>query len=431
MIGSWIRITVMLALPALCLSCISSASAAETEVEKDPLRLAARNGDAQAQQRLGEQYFYGRNRTRNYTLAALWFRKAAEQKNPVAMFDYAMCLENGLGVDKNPYEAFLLYQQAFRNGVKAAGLKVASIYMHGLPGGTGDKPTPPVLSDRDRALEIYERLRTEKYIPAWRELANWYLAIPADERDEDDLRKVYEYAKYAAENGDAVGMRLLGDCYFIGIGCKRDEKAMFEWMDRAARRGDLEAVAKVAYCYEYGQGAAQDDAKAFDLYMQAASGGHPMALYKLGEFYSTGRYVKEDPVQAVECYKAAAKADSHHAWFKLGILAAQGIGMPKSDRKSAEYFMTAAKLGNVYAQYNLACYYTEGRGLPVDLSAAAFWFKKAADKGNLPSARRYGLCLIKGLGVPVNKSEGKLWLNKAADGGDQEAQKMLLGDNTL
>ena len=415
---------------ALALGWLTSgvASAGDTELEKDPLRLAARNGDVQAQQRLGEQYFYGRNRSRNFTLAALWFRKAAEQQNPVAMFDYAMCLENGLGVEKNSYDAFLLYQKAFRNGVQAAGLRVAAIYMSGLPGGTGDKPTPPVLSDRDKALEIYERLRSEKYIPAWRELANWYLAIPADERDDDDLRKVFQYAKYAAENGDAIGMRLLGDCYFIGIGCTRSEKSMFEWMDRAARHGDLEAVSKVAYCYEYGQGVTPDDAKAYELYVQAAMGGHPMALYKLGEFYSAGRYVKIDPVKAVECYKAAAQADNHHAWFKLGIMAAQGIGMPKDDKKSAQYFLNAAKLGNLYAQYNLACYYLEGKGLPLDLSAAAFWFKKAAEKGNLPAQRRYGLCLVKGIGVAVNKTEGKIWLNKAADGGDVEAQKLLLGD---
>jgi len=405
----------------------SLAAAAETAPEKDGLRQQARNGDAAAQLRLGEQYFYGRGgRAKNYTLAALWFRKAAEQSQPLATFDYAMCLENGLGVDKNSYQAFQLYQRAFRDGIKEAGIRVASVYMNGLAGGTGDRPTPPVMADRDRALEIYERLRSEKYIPAWRELANWYLSVPDDEKDNDDVRKVFEYSRYAAEHGDAVGMRLLADCYFMGMGCERNDRTMFEWMERSARRGDLEATAKLAFCYEYGQGVSADEAKAVELYLQAASRGHPMALYKLGELYAEGQSFKLDLAKAVACFEAAAKADNHHAWFKLGIWAAQGIGMPKNDRKSAECFLNAARLGNLYAQYNIACYYLEGRGVPVDFSAAVYWFKKAADKGNAPSQRRYGLCLVNGIGVEKNRTEGREWVAKAADNGDQEAQKLIL-----
>jgi uncharacterized protein len=40
---------------------------------------AANQGDAEAQYRLGLRYFNGKGVRRNYTKAAVWFRKAAKQ----------------------------------------------------------------------------------------------------------------------------------------------------------------------------------------------------------------------------------------------------------------------------------------------------------------------------------------------------------------
>ncbi len=47
---------------------------------------AANQGDADAQYRLGLRYFSRKGVRRNYTKAALWFRKAAEQGNVHAQY---------------------------------------------------------------------------------------------------------------------------------------------------------------------------------------------------------------------------------------------------------------------------------------------------------------------------------------------------------
>ena len=50
--------------------------AAEEELPPDPLRDRALAGEVAAQLQLANEFFFGRNRPRNPTLAAYWFRRA-------------------------------------------------------------------------------------------------------------------------------------------------------------------------------------------------------------------------------------------------------------------------------------------------------------------------------------------------------------------
>ena len=73
------------------LLCFSAGAA-----EKDSLRAAAESGSADAQFRLANEYFTGTpGRKRNFTLAAYWFRRVADRGYPEAMFNYALCLDQG------------------------------------------------------------------------------------------------------------------------------------------------------------------------------------------------------------------------------------------------------------------------------------------------------------------------------------------------
>ena len=63
--------------------------------KKDALREKAAAGDAESAFYLGNEYFYGENRAANYTLAAYWYKKAAEKGIPEAQFNYGSCLEAG------------------------------------------------------------------------------------------------------------------------------------------------------------------------------------------------------------------------------------------------------------------------------------------------------------------------------------------------
>lgn len=68
-------------------------------------REAAEQGDAQAQNKLGEMYLYGRGFSVDAVQAASWFRKAAEQGDKEGEYNLGMMYLNGQGITKDIEQA--------------------------------------------------------------------------------------------------------------------------------------------------------------------------------------------------------------------------------------------------------------------------------------------------------------------------------------
>ena len=79
-------------------------------------RKAAEQGYANAQNNLGNCYYYGRGVTQDYYEAVKWYRKAAEQGNANAMSWMGYFFENGEGVTKNLHEAIRWYKLGTEKG---------------------------------------------------------------------------------------------------------------------------------------------------------------------------------------------------------------------------------------------------------------------------------------------------------------------------
>ena len=75
-------------------------------------RKAADQDLAEAQNNLGECYYYGRGVTQHYTEAVRWYRKAAEQGHSLAQIQLGRCYENGRGVPQSKSEALKWYRKA-------------------------------------------------------------------------------------------------------------------------------------------------------------------------------------------------------------------------------------------------------------------------------------------------------------------------------
>jgi len=75
-------------------------------------RLAAQQGDANAQFELGLMYFMGKVVPQNYVEAAKWYRLAAEQGHAKAQFNLGELYDLGLGVAQNYAEASKWYRSA-------------------------------------------------------------------------------------------------------------------------------------------------------------------------------------------------------------------------------------------------------------------------------------------------------------------------------
>ncbi|MBO5694798.1 MAG: protein kinase, partial [Lentisphaeria bacterium] len=68
-------------------------------------RKAAEQGDAKAQNNLGDCYYKGHGVTQDYKEAVKWYRKAADQGLASAQCNLGVCYEYGHGVEKNLTEA--------------------------------------------------------------------------------------------------------------------------------------------------------------------------------------------------------------------------------------------------------------------------------------------------------------------------------------
>ena len=72
-------------------------------------------------------YNSGQGVEQSYTEAVKWYRKAAEQNNPIAQNNLGWCYENGYGVSKNIAEAIQWYKKAVMRGNKLAESNLARL----------------------------------------------------------------------------------------------------------------------------------------------------------------------------------------------------------------------------------------------------------------------------------------------------------------
>lgn len=87
--------------------------------EKASLELLTRKaleGDAEAQNELGDCYYYGEGVEEDLNKAFEWFKKSAEQGNADAQYSLGWCYENGQGVDEDKQAAFDWYKKSSEQG---------------------------------------------------------------------------------------------------------------------------------------------------------------------------------------------------------------------------------------------------------------------------------------------------------------------------
>lgn len=410
------------------LLCFSAAAA-----EKDSLRAAAESGSADAQFRLANEYFTGTpGRKRNFTLAAYWFRRVADRGYPEAMFNYALCLDQGLGVEADPYKAAEYYAKAAEKGrIPQAVFNHAQILRFGVrPRSEAEEKKKPAdyhfEPDEKTALFLLEKLSDSSFAPAQAELAE--ILLRKEGRSDADLRKARSLLDKAAldPNAPAKTFRMLADCCYGGLGGKPDPAGMILNLRKAAELGDGEAMVKLAFCLEHGLNTAPDEAEARTLYRAAARLGIPEAMYKFARSIEAGYEKNAGPGDALEWYRRAAKLNHPASFFRLGELSEQGAGAAADPRAAVRLFMEAAKLGYPRAQYRIGRFFLgEGDFLVRDPGAAYFWFREGASRGDTPSMRALAKCCLEGTGCTPNRAEAVRWLAEAAKNGDVLAEEEL------
>ena len=82
--------------------------------------LAAEQGNANAQNKLGDAFYNGKIVEQDYVEAVKWYRLAAEQGDATAQYNLGFAYYNGEGVEQDYAEAVKWWQMAAEQGDEIA-----------------------------------------------------------------------------------------------------------------------------------------------------------------------------------------------------------------------------------------------------------------------------------------------------------------------
>ena len=181
------------------------ASEGNEEVPFEILLKRAEEGDAEAQNELGDCYYYGKKVEEDEEQAFIWYKKAAEQGHADAEYSLGWCYEYGEGVEKDEKKAFDCYVRSSGKGCVTAQFRIGSCYENGV--GVSE-----------------------------------------------DLKQAFCWYRKAAENGNADAQYSLGWCYEYGEGIAKNDQQAFKWYKKSAENGNREAQDILISHYNYGVG---------------------------------------------------------------------------------------------------------------------------------------------------------------------------------
>ncbi len=153
----------------------SPASPEETisAVDLQQLKTLATQGNASAQNRLGQLYFSGQGVPQDYTMARGWYEKAAAQGNAWSKNQLGQLSADGLGVPQDYKKARQWWEQAAAQGIAQAQYNLGQLYANGRG----------VPQDYTLARGWYEKAATQRNAWAQAQLGQLYAngrGVPQD-----------------------------------------------------------------------------------------------------------------------------------------------------------------------------------------------------------------------------------------------------------
>lgn len=182
------------------------------------LRVKAVLGSAEAQSDLGFLYGIGKGIPQDYTKAAKWFSKAAEQGDDRAQFNLGVMSANGQGVPQDYAEAVKWYRKAAEQGDSNAQLSLGVMYADGQG----------VPKNDAEALKWWRKAAEHGDTNAQFILGFYYAC------GDDPQNYSTKWWRMAAEQGDIESQITLGHMYANGSGVPKDYVLSNMWFNLAA-----------------------------------------------------------------------------------------------------------------------------------------------------------------------------------------------------
>jgi TPR repeat protein len=389
-------------------------------------KIAAEQGSAEGQSRLGYMYEFGNGVSKNEKTAARWYTSAAKQEDPEGQWRLGTMYQFGDGVPKDSKVAFQWYKSAAEQGSAQGQWRLGSMYEFG----TG------VSKNKKTAVKWYTSAAKQDSAAAQWRLGTMYqfgIGVPKDNK------VAFQWYKSAAEQGNTQGLWRLGSMYELGTGVSKNVETAVKWYINAAKQDSAEAQWRLGTMYEFGIGITKDEKIAVQWYSRAAEQGNAEGLSQLGAMYYFGIGVTKNEKKAVNLYKRSAKKGNFIAKDSLKLVTAirkyfhlEGTAKEKafeeintllvhwdSIKGEIRWLTLLANEGNTSYQLRLGYTYEMGRHIPVDKIASNYWYKMAE---NGDSHEQFMFGLIYGLQDNARLTK---WYTVAANQGHPGAQFQL------
>ncbi|MFS2111877.1 tetratricopeptide repeat protein [Sphingomonas sp. Sphisp140] len=127
----------------------------------------------------------------------------------------------------------------------------------------------------------------------------------------------------AAQQGNAMGLNMLGRCYDLGWGTPVDKLRAAECFRVAAEAGLDWGMYNYGSALALGAGLTQDKAAALGWFEKAAAMGHAKSTNFVGSFHEEGTIVPRDMAAAAACYARAAEGGDFRGMFNHARMLAE------------------------------------------------------------------------------------------------------------
>ena len=269
-------------------------------------RAAAAKGDPRAGYFLARQYADGNGVPQDYSKAAEYLRKSAEQGYAPAQTGLGSCYAHGEGVKQDYTEALRWYRKAAAQEDSLAEYCLGYACAHG-------KGAP---KDIEAAVSWWQKSAERGQVYAQNALGQFYFQgeYPGD-TNHINYGNAARWLRKAAEQDYAGAMNNLAFLYQYGWGVNQDLLEAAKWYGRAAQQGDAMAQANLGLMYQAGHGGLpRDQVEAYKWFLLSAEQGNVVGRHSVEE-YGTARAITADQVD-----EAKRKAAAFHARSRTNSL---------------------------------------------------------------------------------------------------------------
>ena len=441
----------------------------------------ANHGDPFAQHELGLRYLTGEGMPRDTVKAVAWIEKAVDKNLTSAWFNYAIMLNNGIGVEWNPFQAYNYFKSAAKNGMPEAQF-VYGIFL-----------TDNLVVNRNYTEAYYWIKKAaaqdfEPAIEAAKEFQKMGIELPNESREDDEtINSSFQPVVSSLGDSQAAVWGEDWELDFINLEedtVSKDDTKKYLEMILEKNNTELKQLLGIS---KFPDSVSTSDTTGIGLIKYAVGKGSPEALLIAGRAFQEGIIVEEDLVKAsaryIHAYRLGSRKaaeylmnlvqspdyftmlkkhvdnedpDAMYVWAGLialgldyqltdeqaldllekgveqnhiysiietGLCYYSGTLVDKDKDKAIEYWGKAVELGSVEAKVriafaNIQSDYGDNKG-NFDV------LREASEEGSVSAQAALAYCYEKGLGVMQNKAEASNLYRKAAHRGSQAAFNSL------